>query len=130
MQPKRIRDVMNTRAVAVYTDSTIQEAAERMKERGELALPVTQDGRLVGVVTEHGIATRAVAEGYDPWTTKVAEVMTTEAASCFDDQTLDEAARLMYEKSLRRLLVVDRAHRLVGTVSLQDVALNGAETFI
>lgn len=130
MPAKRIREVMRAPAVSVVADSTIQEAAERMKEQGLLSLPVTRDGQLVGVVTEHGIATRAVAEGSDPWTTKVAEVMTSEVASCFDDQSLDEVAHQMRTKNVRRLLVVDRNQQLVGTVSLSDVALSGAETWV
>ena len=130
MSSKRIREVMKPPAVSVLADSTIQEAAERMKQQGLLSLPVTRDGKLVGVVTEHGIATRAVAEGSDPWTTQVAEVMTAEVASCFDDQTLDEVAQQMRGLNVRRLLVVDRAGRLVGTVTLNDVALSGAEPWV
>jgi CBS domain-containing protein len=85
-------------------------------------LPVGENDRLVGVVTDRDIALRAVAQGKAP-STKVREVMSREVKYCFDDEDLDHVARNMADIQVRRLPVVNRDKRLVGIVSLGDVAL-------
>ena len=116
---KMTRDVRLTRP-----DETIRVAARVMADIGVGALPVADGDRLVGVVTDRDIAVRAVAEGKGP-DTLVQEVMTPEVKYCFDFEDLELVARNMGDQQVRRLPVVDRDKRLVGILSLGDVATGG-----
>jgi len=100
---------------------SIRDAAKRMAEIDAGSLPVGQDNRLVGMITDRDIAVRAVAEGKSP-DTPVREVMSQEMLYCFDDQELEEVARNMADIKVRRLPVLNRAKRLVGIVSLGDLS--------
>src|SRR5262245_34297082 len=112
-----------TRDVQLVTPTqTIREAAQMMAELDAGAMPVEQDERLVGMITDRDIAVRAVAQGKSP-DTLVREVMSREVLYCFDDQEVKEIARNMGEVKVRRLPVVNRDKRLVGIVSLGDLAL-------
>jgi CBS domain-containing protein len=105
----------------VSPEQTISEAARLMAEIDAGALPVGEEDRLVGMITDRDIAVRAVAEQKPP-TTKVREVMSQEVLYCFDDQELDDIAQNMSEVKVRRLPVVNREKRLVGIVSIGDLA--------
>jgi CBS domain-containing protein len=119
----RVSEVM-TRGVRVANpDQTISEAARLMAEIDAGALPVGEDERLVGMITDRDIAVRAVARDM-PASTKVREIMSEEVLYCFDDQDIEEVAQNMSDVKVRRLPVVDRDKRLVGIVSLGDVAQN------
>src|SRR5205085_6398609 len=87
-------------------------------------LPVCEGDRLVGMITDRDIAVRAVAEGYDPWTTKVRDIMTPDLIWCFEDDDVATVSRLMEDKQVRRVLVLDRSRRLVGIVALADLAVD------
>ena len=117
----RVSEVM-TRGVRVANpDQTISEAARLMAEIDAGALPVGEDDRLVGMITDRDIAVRAVARDM-PASTKVREIMSEEVLYCFDDQDIEEVAQNMSDVKVRRLPVVDRDKRLVGIVSLADVS--------
>ncbi|AKR44749.1 inosine-5-monophosphate dehydrogenase [Methylophilus sp. TWE2] len=83
-----------------------------------------EEYRLIGLLTDRDITVRAVAEGLSPMETGAQQVMTSEVEYIFDDYPVEEAARYMSELQVRRLTVVDRDHRLVGIVSLGDLALS------
>ena len=100
---------------------SIQDAAKMMAEIDAGSLPVGQDNRLVGMITDRDIAIRAVAEGKSP-DTPVREVMSQEVLYCFDDQELEEVARNMADIKVRRLPVLNRSKHLVGIVSLGDLS--------
>ena len=100
---------------------SIRDAAKTMAEIDAGSLPVGQDNRLVGMITDRDIAIRAVAEGKSP-DTPVREVMSQEMLYCFDDQELEEVARNMADIKVRRLPVLNRAKHLVGIVSLGDLS--------
>jgi CBS domain-containing protein len=102
---------------------TIRDAARIMAKIDAGVLPVGENDRLVGVITDRDITIRAVAEGKAP-TTKVNEVMSKEVLYCFDDQDLDEVAQNMADMKVRRLPVVNRDKRLVGIISFGDLARN------
>jgi CBS domain-containing protein len=104
-------------------DSTLQDAARKMQALDVGPLPVCDHDRLAGMLTDRDIVVRAVAEGRDPGSTRVRDVMTPEVVYCFEDQDVQEAARLMEQKQVRRLLVLNRDKRLVGIVSLGDLAV-------
>lgn len=117
----KVRDAMSTDIALVSPDETIQEAARAMATRDVGALPVGENDRLVGMVTDRDIAVRAVARGLPPQT-PVREIMSSEIRYCFDDQDLDDIAANMGHIQVRRLPVVNRDKRLVGIVSISDVA--------
>jgi len=117
-----VRDVM-TRGVETATpDSTIAEVARRMRDLDVGSLPVTEGSKLLGIVTDRDLSVRATAAARDANTTRVREVMSPELAWIFDDEPADAAARVMRERQIRRLPVLDRSDRLVGVVSLADLA--------
>ena len=119
----QVKDVMTHGAECTRPTATLDTVAERMKDLNVGALPVCDDGRLVGMITDRDIAVRATAMALDPAVTTVEGVMTPEIHFCYDDQAVGEAARIMQEKQIRRLLVLDRSKRLVGIVSLGDLAV-------
>jgi CBS domain-containing protein len=95
-----------------------------MKNLNVGVLPVCGDNdRLVGMITDRDIVVRAVAEGCDPRTITVKEVMSPDVLWCFEDQDVKEAAQLMRENQVRRLVVLNHDKRLVGIVSLGDLAV-------
>jgi CBS domain-containing protein len=103
-------------------DETIQQAAIAMAGLDAGVLPVGDDDRLVGMITDRDIAIRAVAGGKGP-DAKVRDVMTTDVKYCFDDQEIEDVTLNMGEIQVRRMPVVDRHKRLVGILSLGDVAV-------
>ena len=105
----------------VKPETTIREAAQLMAKIDCGALPVSDHDRLVGMITDRDIAVRAVAEGKSPQT-KVKDVMSREILYCFDDQDLDDVAWNMGQNQVRRLPVLNHDKRLVGILSLGDVA--------
>lgn len=119
----RVSEAM-TRDVSVASpDQTIRDAARLMASIDAGVLPVGENDRLVGMITDRDIAVRAVAEGKSP-DTKVRDVMSDEVLYCFDDQDLDDVAKNMSEVKVRRLPVVNRDKRLVGILSMGDLARN------
>lgn len=120
----QIKNIMTRNVEVIRPETTLQEAAETMKRLNVGPLPVCEDDRLVGMLTDRDIAVRAVAEGQDPWTDHVRDVMTPDIVYCYEDQDVREAAKLMKEKQIRRLVVLNRDKRLVGIVSLGDLAVD------
>ncbi len=117
-----VRDAMTPRAETVGPEETIQAAAAKMKALNVGALPVKDDDHLVGMLTDRDLAVRAVATGRDPARTRVREAMTPQVVWCFEDQDTLEAARIMEDKAIRRVMVLDRQERLVGLLSVDDLA--------
>jgi len=107
---------------SVSPGDTLEQAARRMEELNVGPLPVCEGPRVVGMLTDRDITVRATAAGCDPKTTLVCDVMTQDVVSCTEDQDVCEAARLMEEKQIRRLLVMNPGKDLVGIVSLGDLA--------
>jgi CBS domain-containing protein len=93
-----------------------------MDQIGVGLLPVADRGKLVGVVTDRDICCSVVARDRDPATVTVREIMTTDVASCFEEQDCTEAARLMEDKRVRRLPVVNRQQAMTGLLSVDDLA--------
>jgi len=106
----------------ISPEINLKEAAQIMKDMDIGFLPVGENDRLVGMVTDRDIAIRAVAKGLDPNKTKIRDIMTKEVIYCFEDQPVEEAAAMMEEKQVRRLSVLNRNKRLVGICSLGDIA--------
>lgn len=118
----RVKDLMTLEVEQVSPDATLQDAAVRMREAGVGFLPVGTGGRLDGVLTDRDIVIRAAAQGLDPKVARVRDAMTPQVVSCYEDQLVDEAADMMEARAVRRLLVLDRSERLVGILSIDDLA--------
>jgi len=119
----QVNELMTQNAECIRPDATLQHAAERMKTLDVGSLPVCESDRLVGVLTDRDIVIRCVSEGHDPRTDRVRDVMTPDIVYCFEDNDVADVAALMSRNQIRRLPVLNRAKRLVGIVSLGDLAV-------
>ena len=120
----QLKDVMTPGVEVIAPEASIYAAAEKMSHLDIGALPVCDGDRLIGMLTDRDITVRAVAAGRDPLTTKVREVMTPDVVYGFDDQDIQDAARLMAQYQIRRLPVLNRNKQLVGMVALGDLAVH------
>jgi CBS domain-containing protein len=119
----QLREIMTHDVHAIGPEASLRSAAQEMQTCDVGALPVCESDKLVGIITDRDIAVRAVATGKDPSSCPVEAAMTQELVYCFSDEDVERAAKLMEEKQIRRLPVMDRSTmRLVGIVSLGDLA--------
>ena len=118
----KIADVMTRNVRVARPDETVHDAAKTMAELDIGALPVGDDERLLGMVTDRDIAVRAIGKGKGP-DTRVSEVMTPEVRYCFEDEDIAHVARNMADIKVRRLPVLDRNKRLTGIISIGDLAV-------
>jgi len=119
----KIREIMTRDVRVASPDDTLQLAAQLMEKDDFGALPVGENDRLVGMLSDRDIVIRAVARGLPPAQTKVRDVMSTDIKYVYEDESVEEVARNMSELQVRRLPVVNRDKRLVGIVSLGDLAV-------
>jgi CBS domain-containing protein len=117
----KISECMTKDVKVCNPDQSIRDAARMMADIDAGIIPVGENDKLVGMITDRDIAVRAVAQGKGP-DAKIREVMSKEVLYCFEDQDTAEVAKNMGEQKVRRLPVVSRDKRLVGIVSLGDVA--------
>jgi len=123
----KIRDAMTDDVVTIQPQSTVMDAAVVMQAHNVGSVPVcTQDGQLMGIVTDRDIVVRNIANNGDPNTTKVEEVMTKQVITGNPDMDVNQAVELMAQHKIRRLPIVERNNRLVGLVALGDLATNFA----
>jgi CBS domain-containing protein len=118
-----VNELMTKGAECIRPDATIQEAAQRMKSIDVGALPVFDNDEIIGVVTDRDITIRSVAEGRDPRNAKVRDAMTPQVVYCFEDNDVADAAELMRQQQVRRLPVMNHDKKLVGILSLGDLAV-------
>jgi CBS domain-containing protein len=120
----QISEVMTRAVQTTSPDVPVQEAARIMAAIDSGILPVGENDRLVGMITDRDLAVRALAQGKGP-DCKVRDVMTPEVKYCFEDEDVAHVARNMAEQKLQRLPVMNRDKHLVGIVSLGDIAIQG-----
>ena len=119
----KLSEIMTRDVVVMQPDDSLQSAAKKMRERNIGFLPVCDGEELLGVISDRDITIRALADGMDVNIMLGRDLMTVPAIYCFDDQDVDEAAKIMEENQIRRLVVLSRDDkRLVGVVSLGDLA--------
>ena len=123
---QKLKDLMSRDVKVVSPDMSIQDAAKQMREGDFGMLPVGENDRMIGTITDRDIAMRAVADGKDS-STKVRDVMSEGIDWVFEDETVEDAAKMMSQRQVRRLPVVDRNKRLVGIVALGDFAVESSE---
>jgi CBS domain-containing protein len=118
---KQVRDAMTSNPRTTSSSQSLADAAQIMKSEDVGSVPVVDEGRLVGVLTDRDIAIRAVAEGADARTTNVGDVASRELVTVEPEEDLDQALALMARHRVRRLMVVERG-QLVGILAQADVA--------
>ncbi len=118
----QVKDAMSSEVAWVRPDVALCDAARRMRDQNVGCLPVAEHDRLVGIITDRDMVCRALAEARPLDATTVGEIMTKGVTCCFDDEPIVAAARLMEQNQIRRLPVINRHHKLVGMLSLADVA--------
>jgi CBS domain-containing protein len=119
----KLREIMTPQVEVIQPDDTLQAAAKKMRDRNIGFLPVCDGETLMGVLSDRDITIRALADGMDASIMLARDLMTTPTIYCFEDQDVREAAKIMEENQIRRLVVLSRDDkRLVGVVSLGDLA--------
>ena len=118
----KLSDVMHRDPQVIRGDTTLREAAQRMRDADIGALSVCDGDRIEGVLTDRDVVVRSIAQGDDPGKARAADVMTREIAWCFEDDSVDEASRKMSERQVQRLLVLNHDKKLVGILSIGDLA--------
>ena len=118
----KIQDVMSKNPTCIDPQSTIKEASIKMKDVDTGFLPVCESGRLIGAITDRDIVVRGIAEGLDT-NDNVSNIMSKNITYCFDNEPLEEAAEKMQQEGIRRVAVLDQNKRLVGVLSLDDIAV-------
>lgn len=119
----KIAEVMTRDPAWINPDTTIEDAACMMRDLDTGFLPVGDGSRFQGILTDRDITIRAVAKGLDATTAAVEEVMSPSVIYCYEDQDIQRAADLMAENQVRRLIILNRAKKLTGVISLGDLCL-------
>jgi len=119
-----VREIMREKAEVIHFDHSVEEAAKMMKKGDFGSLPIEQNDRMIGMITDRDITIRVVAEGLNPKDTKVIDCMSEGISYCYEDEAVEAIAKKMATLHVRRLPVINRNKRLVGIVSLTDMARN------
>lgn len=122
----KLKDLMSRDVQLISPDGTIKEAAQQMRKGDFGMLPVGENDRMIGAISDRDIAIRAVADGKHP-STKVREVMSEGVVWAYEDDSVDDAVKLMSARQIRRLPIVNADKRLVGIVALGDFAVESSD---
>jgi len=118
----KVSDAMHAPAEWADADTMVNKIAERMAKDDIGAIPIGKNDKLVGIITDRDLATRVVAKGLDPAKTKAKDVMTKGIIYCNTGETLEDVIHLMDQKQIRRMPVLNEEKRMVGMLSLGDIA--------
>lgn len=118
----RVSELMSKHVAAVSPDNNIRTATCKMRDLNVGSLPVLNNERLVGIITDRDLGCYAIAMGHDPSSTSIEKIMSKEVITCYDDDNIADAARLMEKHHIRRLAVVDHQNKLTGLFSVDDLA--------
>lgn len=120
----KVRDVMTKSVTSIRPDATIKDAAQMMQQHNIGSIPVVDANGLVGIVTDRDIVVRNIADGQDPATTPVKNVMTSQVTTVTPEEDVHAISQMMASRQIRRIPVVEN-QQLVGMVSLGDIATTG-----
>lgn len=123
-----LKDIMTPQVDTISPDATAEDASARMKDLNVGAIPVCDADGLIGMLTDRDLVVRVMAQRRDPKAVRVGEAMTPEVSYCFENDDVGKAAQLMAQKQIRRLPVLSQSKKLVGIVSLGDLAVHGMDT--
>jgi CBS domain-containing protein len=122
------KDLMSKNPEIISPDITLKQAAEKMRNQDIGFLPIGENDRLIGAITDRDIVIRGLALGKDSDKTIVRDVMTDEIRYCFENDSLDKVAEMMGNLQIRRIAVLNEDKRIVGIISLGDVATKSQDT--
>ena len=117
-----VREIMGSTLESILPSASLRDAAQKMRDLNLGSLPVAEDGKLLGMITDRDICCRGVAEGFDPATTDVREIMSRDISFCFSDDSVTDAVRQMESRHIRRLAVLNHDKTVAGFLSVDDVA--------
>jgi len=117
-----VKEIMSSPVEAISPDAMITEAADKMKEFDIGVLPVMKQDKIAGMITDRDIVVRIIAERLNPQNTPVSRVMTSDVVCCYEDTGMEEAARMMEEKKVHRLVVLGHNQTVAGILSVGDIA--------
>jgi CBS domain-containing protein len=126
---QKVKELMSRDVKVTSPDKTIEEAAQQMEAGNFGMLPVEAHGRMIGAISDRDIAIRAVAKGRAP-ATEVREIMTKGVVTAFEDDSVAQTAKLMSDKKIRRVPILNANKHLVGIVALGDLAVGDADTAV
>lgn len=118
----KVKEIMSKTVASIQSDETVERAAQLMKQYDCGSIPVCCQGKLEGIVTDRDIALRCIAEGKDTKQQKVKDIMTSSPATGSPEMDVHDAARMMSEKQIRRLPIIDN-NNIVGIVALGDISV-------
>lgn len=118
----QVKEIMTSEFEMINSSDSVMDAAKKMQSLNIGFLPVREKNQVVGIITDRDIVVRCLAEGKQPSGTSVSEVMSRETAGCSADSNISEAARIMKDKKIRRLIVLDSENKPAGIISLGDIA--------
>ncbi len=120
--PITVNENMSGDVASVVTETCLTEIAKLMRDENVGCVPVKENGKVIGIITDRDIMCRVIASGRDPATTTAKAIMTEDVSCCFEDDLLVDAAGIMAEKRVRRLPVLNRDEELVGLLTADDLA--------
>lgn len=120
-----LKDIMTPDVEVITPHATVQEAALMMKDLNVGAIPVCDGDKLFGMVTDRDLVIRVLAEGRNPKVVPVSKAMSSGVVYCFEDDDIEKASHLMAQRQIRRLPILSSANKLVGIVTLGDLAVHG-----
>jgi CBS domain-containing protein len=119
----QVKDIMTKNIHFIKSDTSLMEAAREMRDKDIGSIPIEENDKLVGMLTDRDAVIMAVAEGKDPKNTSVKEVMSNKVLYCYEDDSCEDCAENMARNKVRRLPVMNKEKRLVGIVTLGDLAV-------
>ena len=123
----KVNEIMTTDFEKIDADSSLCDAAQKMKSFNIGFLPVHEGDKLIGLLTDRDIVIRGLAEGLDPRRTSVKDIVSSDIVYCFEDESVEDAARLMEDNQVRRLIVVGHDQKPIGIVSIGDIAVKSGQ---
>lgn len=118
----KVREIMSEKPEIMSPDHTLKQVAEKMMEGDFGFMPIGENDRLIGAITDRDIVVRAVAKALDPNQTPVRDIITDEVRYCFENDDVEKASQMMCDLQIRRLVVLNDEKRIVGIISLGDIA--------
>ena len=118
----RVQEIMSTKVESILPTASLRQTARTLSQLNLGALPVIDNGKLVGIITDRDVSVYAIAIGRDPQSTDVQKVMTKEVYTVYESQEISEAAEIMEQANIRRLAVINDDEDVVGFLSVDDIA--------
>jgi CBS domain-containing protein len=123
----KVKDIMTKNVVVIQPDNTVQEAGQKMRDFDIGIMPVCENDRIEGMLTDRDIVVRSIASGQNPVASKVRDVMSTVVFFCYEEESLEEAGKIMKLNQVHRLIVMDHNKRITGILSLGDLILKSGD---